>query len=154
MLDTLQIIQTQTRLTAVVRHVIPRAEIQKVMGPSIGEVMATLAAQGMAPAGPVFSHHLRMHPDTFDFEVGVPVWSPFTEAGRVTASHLPSGKIARTIYTGPYEGLAVAWGEFEEWIAAEGHECAASLWECYVAGPESGVDQAQWRTELNRVLVQ
>ena len=42
----------------------------------------------------------------------------------------------------------------EEWIAAEGHECGASMWECYVAGPESGSDPSVWRTELNRVLVQ
>ena len=53
---------------------------------------------------------LRMDPDTFDFEVGVPV-------------------------------------------AAGGHTPAPDLWECYVAGPESGPDPAAWRTELNRPLL-
>jgi hypothetical protein len=30
------------------------------MGPAIGEVMSVCAAQGITPAGPVFSHHFRM----------------------------------------------------------------------------------------------
>jgi hypothetical protein len=32
--------------------------------------MAAVAAQGIAPAGPWFTHHLRMDPATFDFEIG------------------------------------------------------------------------------------
>ena len=43
------------------------------MSPGYRELMAALAAQGIAPAGPWFTHHLRMDPDTFDFEIGVPV---------------------------------------------------------------------------------
>jgi len=39
------------------------------------------------------------------------------------------------------------------WITAEGHSPAPDLWECYVAGPESNPDPANWRTELNRPLV-
>lgn len=153
MLDTPQIIQTQARLTAVVRHLIPRGEIQKVMGPSIGEVMSTLAAQGLAPAGPVFSHHFSMHPDTFDFEVGVPVASAVKEAGRVKAAQLPATRVAHTVYRGGYEGLGAAWGEFMAWVAAQGLQPAPNLWEIYAAGPESGPDASQWRTELFRPLL-
>jgi effector-binding domain-containing protein len=153
MLDKPQLVETEAQLTAVVRLTIPRAEIQSVMGPAIVEVMAVIAAQGLAPAGPVFSHHLRMDPDTFDFEVGVPVTTLVSATGRVKASRLPATTVARTVYHGPYEGLASAWGEFSEWIAAEGHTSASDLWECYVAGPESSADPAAWRTELNRPLL-
>jgi effector-binding domain-containing protein len=132
---------------------IPRAQIQNVMGPAISEVMAAVAAQGIAPAGPVFSHHLRMDPDVFDFEVGVPVTAPVSVTGRVYASQLPAAKVARTVYQGPYEGLGTAWGEFIENITAEGHQPASDLWECYVAGPESGSHPTAWRTELNRPLI-
>jgi uncharacterized protein YdhG (YjbR/CyaY superfamily) len=38
---------------------VPRDEIHKVMGPGIDEVFSVLAAQGIAPVGPWFSHHLR-----------------------------------------------------------------------------------------------
>jgi len=153
MLDQPRVVRTGALQTAVIRLAIPRAEIQRVMGPAISEVMEAIAAQGITPAGPVFSHHFRMDPDAFDFEVGVPVAAPVSEIGRVTASTLPAATVARTVYRGPYEGLGSAWGEFDEWIATEEHTPADDLWECYLAGPESSPDQTAWRTELNRPLL-
>jgi len=150
MIDTPRVVDAEARMTAVVRLTIPRDQIQAVMGPAIGEVMATLAARGIAPAGPVFSRHFRMDPAVFDFEVGVPVDSPVSPAGRVIASSLPAARVARTVYHGPNEGLGPAWGEFDAWVSANGHAPAAGLWEYYAAGPESGPDPATWRTELNR----
>ncbi len=153
MIDTPQITETAVQLAALIRLTIPREEIRSVMGPGIGEVTAAVAAQGVGPAGPVFSHHLRMDPDIFDFEVGVPVTKAVTPVGRVKPGQLPAATVARTVYQSPYEGLGAAWGEFVKWIAANGHTPAADLWECYVAGPESNPDPAHWRTQLNRPLI-
>ncbi len=152
MLDTPHITQTTTRMTAVIRLTIPRAEIQNVMGPGIAELMATIAAQGITPIGPWFDHHLKMAEDTWDFEICVPVSAPVVASGRVRPSQWPAMKVARTVYRGPYEGLADAWGEFLEWIAANGHTAAPDLYQCYVAGPASSPDPANWRTELTRPL--
>lgn len=153
MLDEPQIVETQAQPTGVIRLTIPRAEIQKVMGPAIGEVIAAAAAQGVGPAGPVYSHHFKMDPEVFDFEVGVPVSGSIKPTGRVVGSQLPAGRaVARTIYRGPYEGLGAAWGEFCQWISAQGHKTADNLWERYLAGPESSPDPARWETELNRPL--
>lgn len=153
MIDDPRIVQTEQRPTAVIRFTIPRAEIQNVMGPAIGEVMAAVAAQGVAPAGPVFSRHFRMDPEIFDFEVGVPVAAPVAAAGRVVASELPAATVARTNYRGGYEGLGAAWCEFGAWIEANAHTPAEELWEYYAAGPESSPDPSNWRTELNRPLI-
>jgi effector-binding domain-containing protein len=119
------------------------------MGPAIGEVFAALAAQGIRAAGPVFSHHHRMQPETFDFEVGVPVETEVTPNGRVKPGELPGATVARALYRGPYEGLGPAWGELQAWIAAEGHKPAANLWESYASGPETSPDPATWLTVLN-----
>ena len=153
MLDTPQIAETAARPTAIIHLTVPRDEIQTVMGPGLGELMAAIAAQGIAPAGPWFTHHLRMHPDVFDFEIGVPVTGPVAASGRMKPSEWPAMKVARTVYHGPYEGLGAAWGEFVAWIVAQGRSPAADLWECYVAGPESSPDPATWRTEFYRPLV-
>jgi effector-binding domain-containing protein len=153
MIDTPQIVQTEPRHVAVIRLTIPRAEIRNVMGPGMSELIAAVAAQGIAPVGPIFSHHLRMDPEVFDFEIGVPVETPVTRSGRVEAGRLLATTVARTVYHGPYEGLGAAWREFHAWIAAEGHMPADDLWECYLAGPESDPDPARWRTELNRPLI-
>jgi effector-binding domain-containing protein len=152
MLDAPRILRTDAHHAAVIRFTIPRAEMSSVMGPGIAEVMATVAAQGLAPSGPVFTHHFRIDPAVFDFEVGVPVASPVAPAGRVVAGELPEATVARTAYHGPYEGLGPAWREFDAWFAAQGHAPAGGRWECYLAGPESGADPSAWRTELNRPL--
>lgn len=152
MLDTPEIVHSEAQEAAVIHLDIPRSEIQSVMGPAIGEVMAAVAAQGGTPAGPVFAHHLKMSDDRFDFEVGVPVKAPISATGRVKPGRLPAAKVARTIYHGPYEGLYSAWGEFDGWVQSHGHKPGHDLWEVYAKGPESGPDPATWRTELNRPL--
>lgn len=152
MIDTPAITTTAEQPTAVIHLTIPRSEIQKEMGPAHQELFATLAAQGITPAGPWFSHHFRMDPATFDFEVGVPVKAPVKPTGRVASSRLPAGRVARTVYRGGYEGLGAAWGEFETWMKGAGLNPAPELWEIYATGPESGPDPKGWRTELNRPI--
>ena len=152
MIDTPQITQTQAQPAAVIRLTVPRSEISKVMGPGIEEVIEAVIAQGIGPAGPVFSHHFRVDPEVFDFEVGVPVTAPVTPTGRVRAGTLPAATVARTVYQGPYDDLAKAWGAFMAWVRAEGHTPAPNAWERYLAGPETSDDPADWRTELNRPL--
>jgi len=153
MIDTPQIVQTGQVRTAIIRLTCPRKEIQNVMGPAIGELMQTVTAQGVGPVGTWYSHHHHMTPDIFDFEIGVPVSAPVKDAGRVTNGSVPSARLTRTVYTGSYEGLGTAWGEFGEWIESQGHQAAPNLWERYLSGPDSSPDPAKWRTELNRPLL-
>ena len=153
MLDTPQIVKTAVQLTAAIRLTIPREEIRNVMGAGIKEIMTTLVVQGIAPVGAWLTHHWRMDPEIFDFEICVPVATPVTATGRVKPGQLPAATVARTVYQGPYEGLAAAWGEFDAWIQANGRKPAGELWECYVYGPETGAEPSQWRTELNRPLM-
>jgi len=154
MIDTPIIFDASVQNTATIHLTVPRSKMQQVMGPAIQEVLAAVTAQGASPTGPVFSYHLKLPTDTFDFEVGVPVAKAVVPAGRMKPSVLPKGRIARTIYRGAYEGLGVAWGEFNEWIEGEGLKAAPKLWECYAVGPQAGSDPSAWQTELNRPLVE
>lgn len=152
MIDEPQIVQTEAVQTAFIHVTIPREKIQEVMGPGYMEVMAALAVQGVTPTGPWFTHHLKMDPATFDFEICVPVDAPIKPAGRVQAGQLEARKIARTVYHGGYEGLSDGWVQFEDWIKKHGHAAAPDLWEIYTIGPESGPDSSKWQTVLNRPL--
>jgi effector-binding domain-containing protein len=152
-IDTPRITQTVAQFTASIHLVIPRAGIREVMGPALSEVRAAIAAQGIAAAGPWFTHHLKMDPDIFDFEICIPVARPFTAMGRVEAAQWPATTVARTIFHGDYEGLGAAWGQFDAWIAGKGYTPRPDLWERYIVGPESESDPSDWRTELNRPLV-
>lgn len=152
MIDTPKIVQTAAQHTAVIHLTVPRSEMQTVMGPGITEVMAAVKAQGIGPAGPWFTHHLKMNPATFDFEICVPVTAPVTPVGRVKAGEWPAMRVAQTVSHGGYENLGNAWGEFIAWLEANGYKFGPDLYECYVAGPESSSDPANWRTELNKPL--
>lgn len=152
MIDTPKILTTEPQKAAVIHLTIPRSRIQEEMGPGFNELMTTLQSQGITPTGPWFSHHLRMDPDVFDFEIGFPVSTDVKPSGRVKPSQLPAAKVARTTYRGGYEGLGSAWGEFDAWLKKEGHSSAGDLWEVYAAGPETGPDASNYRTELNRPL--
>jgi effector-binding domain-containing protein len=154
MLATPHIIKTNAQEAAVIPLTIPRSEMMKAFGPAVGELMKALAAQGVEPVGAVFAHHLKMSPDTFDFELGVKVSAPVKAAGRMKPGQLPARKVAHTVYSGPYEGLPNAWSEFNSWMKANGHEQAEDLWEVYSVGPQSNPDPANWRTELNRPLAE
>src|SRR5438874_4934237 len=105
MIETPNITQTTDQITAFIRLTVPREEIRHVMGPGIREVMDTVAAQGLAATGPWFTHHLRMDPEVFDFEICLPVDAPVAPAGRVKPGQLPAATVARTVYHGSYEGL-------------------------------------------------
>ena len=152
MIESPQITQTTARLAAVIHLTIPRSEIRFVMGPGLSEIMEAVKAQGIGPDGPWFTHHLKITPATFDFEICVPVNAPVTPVGRVEPRTFPATTVARTVYHGNYEALAGAWGEFKAWIQANGYTAAPDLYECYPVGPDASSHPADWRTELSQPL--
>lgn len=146
-------IATEAQPAAVIHINIPRDQIQEVMGPAIQEVISAVTAQGIGPKGPVFAHHFGMTPGIFNFEVGVPVAGAVLPVGRVKPGEIPATTIVRTVYTGPYEGLGQAWGDFQDIIEGQGRTLGPNLWERYLSGPESSEDSSTYRTELNQTVV-
>ncbi|MBP6391308.1 MAG: hypothetical protein KA352_10475, partial [Flavobacteriales bacterium] len=111
-----EVIITKESATAVIPLVIPGRDMPKYMDPAIQEIIKVLTDQGLQPAGPMFSYHKRRPSDTFDFEIGFPVAKAIKEEGRVINSKLPSVKVVRSVYQGPYEGLAQAWPALQKWV--------------------------------------
>jgi len=152
MIEEPRIVETTSQMAACIHIEVPRSEIEQVMQPGLRELMETLAEQGIEPTGPRFTHHLRMRPEVFDFNLCVPVEREIAAAGRVQPVLLEAARVARTVYHGPYEGLPEAWGELDAWIREQGLQVRSDLWERYLFGPEAGPDPAGWRTELTRPL--
>ena len=139
--------------TAVVRLTIPRGDMMRRFDPAVREVLAALNAQGIAPAGPVFAHYLKLPGEIFDFELGFPVAQPITAAGNVYPAPQPAQKIIRTVYTGPFEGLSSAWGVFQHHILAKKYRYAVNFREAYLTNPDEIADTTEYKTELIRILV-
>ena len=152
MIETPHVTESKPQRVAMIRLTVPASEIRQVMGPGLQEIMGALAAQGIAPAGPWLTHHLRTPSDTFDFAICVPVEKDVAPVGRVIPGELPASRVARTVLHGNYSELSKGWGDFRAWVTAQGHSMREDLWERYVTGPESSPDPADWRTELNQPL--
>ncbi|MEN9797274.1 MAG: hypothetical protein RL653_970 [Pseudomonadota bacterium] len=149
MLVSAEVKQLPARPCAYIPVRVRREDIRTVMGPGLQELHAELRSQGVAPAGPWFTHHPRMDPEYFELEISVPVGSSISSRGRVCSGEWPAMRAAVAVYRGPYEGLGAAWGEFKAWMAEQGvTQGPGGLWECYRVGPESGPDASRYETEL------
>lgn len=146
------VLKSEARKAAVIQVTVARELIREVMGAGLDELLSILTDQDVPAAGPWYTHHFGVQPDTFDFEIGVPVNEIVFPTGRVRAGVFLGGTVARTIFHGDYEGLAAAWSQFDAWVAARGLKPAQDFWEVYTVGPQADPDPAHWRTELSRPL--
>ncbi len=146
------IVDVPAQLAAAIHIVVPREDMPKVVGPGLGEIFSTLEAQRIAPAGRWFDHHLRITPESFDFELCVPVAQAVAASGRVVCRELSAMRAAQAVYKGAYEHLGPAWGEFDGWMKANSLVAGPDLFQVFEAGPESSADPAAWRTLLRRPL--
>ncbi len=154
MISPTEITTLPAQPTAMIAMEIPASEIRQAMGAGIGELHAALKTQGIAQTGPWFTHHRRPPGDSFDFEIHLPIASPVAETGRVRPGERPEIEVARTVYSGGYEGLGSAWGQFLSVLVAQGIRTTPDLWEVYTTGPESGPDATAYRTELIKPIAE
>lgn len=152
MIEQPEVVRTKDQATASIHLTIPGRDMPKYMDPAIKEILKVLADQGMQPTGPMFSYHYRRPSDTFDFEIGFPVAKAIKPAGRVVNSKLPAENVVRSVYQGPYDGLAQAWPALQNWVRANGHGEMGRFWECYLTNPAEVTDPKKYRTELNWVI--
>ncbi|HYE76895.1 MAG TPA: GyrI-like domain-containing protein [bacterium] len=96
----------------------PGVQIMSVFRPNYDPETGVSGMQSYAPAITVAADR--------------PIGDPFTE--RMS----PTGKYAAWTYTGPYEGLAAAWGAFVDGVKGAGHRVADREWfEIYLDDPST-----------------
>ncbi|MGV3636274.1 MAG: GyrI-like domain-containing protein [Flavobacteriales bacterium] len=147
-----EVISTKELITAAIPLVIPGRDMPKYMDPAIQEIISVITGQRITITGPMFSYHHRRPSDTFDFEIGFPVSKAIKPEGRVISSKLPAVKVVRSVYQGPYEGLAQAWPALQQWVRANGHGETGKFWESYLNNPDEVKDPKEYRTELNWIV--
>jgi effector-binding domain-containing protein len=82
-------------------------------------------------------------------EVGVELTQPCPLTGRVVASSLPAGTVAKTVHWGTYDGLGRAHDAVRAWCHARDRPRAGPWWEVY--GPHRD-DPAEVWTEVYYLL--
>lgn len=134
--------------TAVVAGTKKVAEIGPWLGEAYHSVIETMREQGALPAGPPFARYHQMGGGEFEVEAGFPTSAPITDSGRVKASTLPGGQVARTVHVGPYDGMESTYEAVFSWIAEQGGQPSGDPWEVSLTDPQENPDPSSWRTEI------
>jgi effector-binding domain-containing protein len=134
------------RPLAVVRRRAKQSELSRVVPEACGFVWNALRANKITGAG----RHVAVYLDCeINVEIGVEMDGPFTGAGDVIPSSLPTGTVATTTHFGPYGGLGAAHQVIHDFCKQHGHKLAGPNWEIYGHWvDEWNKDPAKIRTDV------
>jgi effector-binding domain-containing protein len=80
------------------------------------------------------AHMYNENTHTMDLEIAMPVAAEMKVPTGLTCAMIPAGKCAKHVFYGPYEGTAVAWGNFMGALMQE-HKPRWSSYEVYANDP-------------------
>jgi effector-binding domain-containing protein len=146
-MPTFEIAEREAQPAAVVRGNVPMDQLPDFFGSAFTAVMAELASQGVAPAGPPFGFYPSAPGDVVELCAGFPVTAAIEPAGEVEAMELPAGRVATGVHVGPYDTLEVTYRDLVAWMAQEGLAPGSAMWENYVTDPDTAPPE-EWRTEI------
>lgn len=126
-----------------------RAPVQAV-GPAVqagfAALYSRLSATNGQPAGPPFLVASEMPEDGYlEMEIGAPCLEPPEPGDGFESRTLPGGRVAVTVYRGPYDALGEIYAKLAEWIASHGLTMAGPPREVYLSEPgEEPVTEVVW----------
>ncbi len=135
---------------AAIRAVIDVAEVSPWFQGAIGELRATLAAQGLAAAGVPGGIY---ETDLFASERGqatvfIPCGGELRPVGRVEQVRVPPAELALVEHAGPHDGIDRAYGALAAHVTEHALAVDGPVREYYPRGAHDTPDAARWRTEI------
>jgi hypothetical protein len=107
MIEPPEVLVTTPQAMAALRLTIPRDRIRHEMGPGLKELHAALAAQGVLPVGPWFTHHFRTDPTVWAYQGLYTAWSDF-DAWIRAQGLVATDQFSEAYLVGPESGAAPA----------------------------------------------
>jgi effector-binding domain-containing protein len=141
-------VKIDPRPTAVIGQTTTWEDFPSVWGKLLDEVYRFVRTRTHLATGDgaeLWQNVMLYKDDRPDVEVGVLVSESFKPEGRVTASELPGGEVARANHRGDYARLGVTHDAVRDQVAAHGRELAGPRWEIYGHWRE---DPSEMETEV------
>ena len=135
---------------AAVTQVVETAQVGAWYQGALGELYATVSAQGLAlsgVAGGVYADGLFAD-ERGEATVYLPVTGAVQELGRVRAVELPPVELAVVTHDGPDAGVDRAYGALASYVTRHALGVAGPIREFYPVGRQQTADAAAWRTEI------
>jgi DNA-binding transcriptional MerR regulator len=135
---------------AAIRDVVDRAHALAWYQGALGELHATLAAQGVTATGPgggIYQTELFTE-EQGEATIFLPCQTPPRPMGRVAALDVPAAELATIVHAGPHAGIDLAYGTLAAYVTRHALAVDGPIREYYLTGPTDTPDQAAWRTEI------
>jgi DNA-binding transcriptional MerR regulator/effector-binding domain-containing protein len=135
---------------AVITAVVGRADLLAWWQGALGELAATVRAQGLPTAGPpggVFASEL-FQTDRGQATVFIPVPGRVRPIGRVTSSVIPAAELAVICHHGPLADGDLSYAKLGSYATTREISIDGPLREYYLRGAADTPDEADWRTEI------
>lgn len=136
--------------SAAITDLVERSEALDWLQGALGELRATLGAQGVAacgPAGGVFSNEL-FNEERGEATVFVPVQEPVRTMGRVASRVVPAADLATIVHNGSFEGIDRAYGLLAAHVTRHALAVEGPIREYYLTSVVDTIDHAELRTEI------
>jgi DNA-binding transcriptional MerR regulator len=117
---------------------------------ALGELRATVRAQGLRPAGPtggVFASELFQH-ERGEATVFIPVEGSVRMIGRVTPVTVPAAELAVISHLGSLSDADLSYATLGSYATRHEISIDGPLREYYLHGVGEVADEAEWRTEI------
>ena len=123
---------------------------------ALGELHATIGAQGLSPSGPPGGIYAA---ELFTLEHGqatlfVPCSGQFRPVGRAEPLLVPPAELAIIIHAGPHDSIDRAYGALAAHVTQHAIAVDGPIREYYLSGRHDTPDESAWRTEIGWPIFQ
>lgn len=146
-------INLEPRTMMGIREIVAMADLTAFYERSFLRIVAALAEQGLAPAGPATAVYHGMPTSTVDVTAGFPVTGPAVAPDGLVLSTSPDGAAVTTVYVGPYDGMTRTYDEIATWMQANNLTPRTEMWEEFLTGAQTDPNPATWQTRIVFPLV-
>jgi DNA-binding transcriptional MerR regulator len=133
-----------------IQHVVDRSELVVWFQGALGELYATIAAQGLQPSGPsggLFASEL-FQDERGEVTIFVPIAGTLQAVGRVSPLVVPAAEVAVTVHAGSLANLNDTYGALGVYVAMQALGVVGPVREYYLVDARTTSDATHWRTEL------
>jgi effector-binding domain-containing protein len=133
-----------------IQEVVDRSELVVWFQGALGELYATIAAQGVQPSGPsggLFASAL-FHYERGEVTIFVPISGELQSVGRVSPLVVPAAEVAVTVHDGSLANLNDTYGALGVYVAKHALGVVGPVREYYLVDARTTSDTTQWRTQL------
>ena len=130
-----EIINQPLQPTLAIRTTTSIKELPNELGKAYGAIGQYLAELGEQPTGAPYAAYFTFSMESMDIEIGFPVSGPLPGKDEIESSEIPAGKVARCLYTGPYNKIEPAYNALTAFIEEQDYESTGVAYEFYLNDP-------------------